>query len=85
MREKKENKKRWKKKKPVILLWRCPCFIVMTMSLFYCYDDVPVLLFRKLRPSEKMTVFWDVASSSVVKIHRRFRGAYCLLHQGWRK
>jgi hypothetical protein len=30
----------------------------------------------------KMTVFWDVAPCSVVEIDRRFRGAYCLHHQG---
>jgi hypothetical protein len=30
----------------------------------------------------KMTVFWDVAPCSLVQIDRRFRGAYCLLHQG---
>jgi hypothetical protein len=31
--------------------------------------------------SQKMTVFWDVAPCSLVEIERRFRGAYCLLHQ----
>jgi hypothetical protein len=30
----------------------------------------------------KMTVFWDVAPCSLVEIYRRFRGAYCLHHQG---
>jgi hypothetical protein len=29
-----------------------------------------------------MTVFWDVAPYSLVEINRRFRGAYCLYHQG---
>jgi hypothetical protein len=28
--------------------------------------------------SMKITVFWDVAPCSLVKIDRRFRGAYCL-------
>jgi hypothetical protein len=32
--------------------------------------------------SMKMTVFWDVVPCSVVEIDCRFRGAYCLLHQG---
>jgi hypothetical protein len=30
----------------------------------------------------KMTVFWDVAPCCLVKVYRRFRGAYCLHHQG---
>jgi hypothetical protein len=29
-----------------------------------------------------MTVFWDVAPCSLVDIDRRFRGTYCLYHQG---
>jgi hypothetical protein len=29
-----------------------------------------------------MTVCWDVAQCSVVEVYRRFRGAYCLHHQG---
>jgi hypothetical protein len=30
----------------------------------------------------KITAFWDVAPCSVVEIGRRFKGAYCLHHQG---
>jgi hypothetical protein len=30
----------------------------------------------------KMTVFWDAAPCSLVEIFRRFRGTYCLKHQG---
>jgi hypothetical protein len=30
----------------------------------------------------KMALFWDVASYSLVSTDRRFRGAYCLHHQG---
>jgi hypothetical protein len=30
----------------------------------------------------KMTVFWDVAPCSLVEVYRRFRGTYCLNHQG---
>jgi hypothetical protein len=33
----------------------------------------------------KVTVFWDVAPCSLVKIDRRFRAAYCLHHQGDRQ
>jgi hypothetical protein len=29
-----------------------------------------------------MTVLWDVAPCSLVDIYRRFRGVYCLHHQG---
>jgi hypothetical protein len=32
--------------------------------------------------SMKMAVFWDVAPCSLVDIVRRFRGTYCLHHQG---
>jgi hypothetical protein len=30
----------------------------------------------------KMTVVWDVVLCCLVEIDRRFRGAYCLHHQG---
>jgi hypothetical protein len=29
-----------------------------------------------------MTAFWDTTPYSVVDVDRRFRGAYCLHHQG---
>jgi hypothetical protein len=29
----------------------------------------------------KMAVFWDISPCSLVGVHRRFRGAYCLHHQ----
>jgi hypothetical protein len=29
-----------------------------------------------------MTVFWEVVRCSLVDIHRRFREAYCIHHQG---
>jgi hypothetical protein len=32
--------------------------------------------------SMKFRVFWDVAPCSHVEVDRRFRGAYCLHHQG---
>jgi hypothetical protein len=32
-----------------------------------------------------MTVFWDVASCSLVEVYRRFRGTCCLQHQGDQK
>jgi hypothetical protein len=28
------------------------------------------------------SVFWDVAPCSLVEVYRRFRGVYCLHHQG---
>jgi hypothetical protein len=30
-----------------------------------------------------MTAFWDIAPSNLVGVDRRFRGAYCLHHQGY--
>jgi hypothetical protein len=30
----------------------------------------------------KMAVFWVVATCSLVEVYRRFRGAFCLHHQG---
>jgi hypothetical protein len=33
----------------------------------------------------KMTVFWDVAPCSLVKVYRRFRGVCCLHHRHSRR
>jgi hypothetical protein len=33
-------------------------------------------------PSVKMNIFCDVALCSLVRIHQRFRSAYCFLYQG---
>jgi hypothetical protein len=30
----------------------------------------------------KFRVFWDIAPCSHIEVNRRFRGAYCLQHQG---
>jgi hypothetical protein len=30
----------------------------------------------------KMTAFWDISPCSLVEVHRLFRGAYCLHHEG---
>jgi hypothetical protein len=30
----------------------------------------------------KMTAFWDIEPRSLVEVTRRFRGAYCVHHQG---
>jgi hypothetical protein len=32
--------------------------------------------------SMKIRAFWDMAPCSLVAVDRRFRGAYCLHHQG---
>jgi hypothetical protein len=32
--------------------------------------------------SINITAFWDIAPCSFVNVDRRFRGAYCLHHQG---
>jgi hypothetical protein len=34
--------------------------------------------------SMKMAVFWVIAPCSLVQVYRRFRGACCLHHQGYR-
>jgi hypothetical protein len=33
-------------------------------------------------PALKMTVFWNVVQYSLVGLVRRFKGTYCLHHQG---
>jgi hypothetical protein len=40
------------------------------------------LLQQKIILRLKFRVFWDVAPCSHVEMDRRFRGAYCLHHQG---
>jgi hypothetical protein len=30
----------------------------------------------------KVTAFWDIAPCSLIEVERRFRGVYCLHHQG---
>jgi hypothetical protein len=49
--------------------------------------DVASLLnkaFMRVATTEKgeFRVFWDVLPCSQVDVDRRFRGAYCFLHQG---
>jgi hypothetical protein len=36
----------------------------------------------RIQTRRKLTVFWDVASCSLVETDRRFRGAYCHHHRG---
>jgi hypothetical protein len=45
-------------------------------------DVSEVLNASIIRANVKMTVFWNVAPCNLVEIDRRFRGAYCLHHQG---
>jgi hypothetical protein len=40
------------------------------------------LIISKSSIGLKMTVFWDVASCSLIELNRSFRSAYCLHHQG---
>jgi hypothetical protein len=48
-----------------------------------CYNVNTWLRFQALTAaSMKMTASWDVAPCSIVEVYRRFRNAYCLLHQG---
>jgi hypothetical protein len=47
------------------------------------YDILTVLVrIQVLTAARVMTVFWHVVPCSLVEIDRRFRGAYCLHHQG---
>jgi hypothetical protein len=52
------------------------CFIT---TIFILIVRVQVLT----EDSMKMTAFLDIAPCSLGEIHRRFRGAYCLNHQGY--
>jgi hypothetical protein len=46
-------------------------------------EDVYVVRFQVLTATGmNMTVDWDLAPCSLVEIYRRFRGAYCFLHEG---
>jgi hypothetical protein len=36
----------------------------------------------KLNANKKITAYWNIAPCSLVEVDRRFRGAYCLHHQG---
>jgi hypothetical protein len=47
-------------------------------------NEVKEVRFQVLiEASIMMTIFWDVASCSLVEIERRFTGAYCLHHQDY--
>jgi hypothetical protein len=37
---------------------------------------------RNMRKILKFRVFWDVAPCSLIGVDQRFRGVYCLHHQG---
>jgi hypothetical protein len=45
---------------------------------YYYYLRVQVLT----AGSMKMTAFWDIASCILIEVDRRFRGFYCVCHQG---
>jgi hypothetical protein len=46
--------------------------------------EIFVRFFILMAVSTKVTAFWDVAQCNLAEIDRRFRGAYCLHHQGTR-
>jgi hypothetical protein len=54
------------------------CYLVGKISGVYLYVRFQVLT----AASMKFRGFWDVAPCSHVEVNRRFRGAYCLHHQG---
>jgi hypothetical protein len=58
----------------------------LSSSVYYNHYHSLVTLSSTLY-SLKFRVFWDVASYGLIVVDRRFRGTYCLHHQGdqWRK
>jgi hypothetical protein len=59
---------------------RCSYEIPPLDTILSQFHALPILTYLRM----KMTVFWDVAPCSLVEIDRRYRGAYRLLHQGYR-
>jgi hypothetical protein len=53
-----------------------------TRLLFPHTDQVSHSYKTSSSNKKMMTAFWDIASCSLVKVGRRFTGAYCLHHQG---
>jgi hypothetical protein len=62
----------------------CPAHLILLALITFVtwrrliYHQVWKLILIKM----KMAVLWDVAPCSLVETDRRFRGAYCLHHQG---
>jgi hypothetical protein len=48
------------------------------VDIMICFVGFEVLT----SASMKMAVFWVVAPCTLVEVYRRFRDAFCLLHQG---
>jgi hypothetical protein len=64
------------------LVW-APCRLACYTFSWASFNHVFFVRFRALVATNmKMTAFWDVALCSFVDVDRRFRGAYCLHHQG---
>jgi hypothetical protein len=52
------------------------CFVTAEkMSMFVGFEVLTAV-------STKMAVFWVVAPCSLVEVYQRFRGPFCLQHQG---
>jgi hypothetical protein len=69
---------------PRIILF---CFVLYTLNTRNSISvNFKVQIELKTLPQKrlfvKLGVFWDVAPCSQVDVDRRFRGAYCLHHQG---
>jgi hypothetical protein len=57
------------------------------LTTFYCIvNNENDVIFQVLTAASMMfrIVFWDVLPCKII-VNRRFRGAYCLHHQGWRQ
>jgi hypothetical protein len=49
------------------------------MRIMFKFQFLPQ---KKHKSSLNIRAFWNIASCNLVKVDRRFRGAYCLHHQG---
>jgi hypothetical protein len=56
--------------------------ILEKVTIWSDNQEIPCLYLTQRFITFNMTDFWDVAPCSLVETDRRFKGAYCLHHQG---
>jgi hypothetical protein len=58
--------------------------LLSVFNKFYNFYSSPSMIsvVKQRKVTLYVTVLWDVSSYSLVEINQRFRGAYCLHHQG---
>jgi hypothetical protein len=71
----------------VVSLHATPTLAITIFIPFCCYMIYVVGKFRWTKKKQqsvllKMAVFWIVSPCSLVRVYQRFRGLYCLHHQG---